>query len=83
MADEYFAKLTAMSEELHKAGVIVDDGELSLIAFNGLNETYDPFVTTQTTRVDDIGFGSLLSLLRSYEARLNRHLKFEGIATMN
>lgn len=52
-----------MSEELWEAGVIVDNGELSLIVLNGLNASFDPFVTTQTLHVDDISFASLLGLL--------------------
>lgn len=55
-ADEYFAKLTELSEELRQAGVVIDDSELSLIALNGLDETYDSFVTSQTARVDDVSF---------------------------
>lgn len=70
--DEYFANLTRISEELREAGVVVDDGELSLIALNGLDESYDPFVTAQTSHVDDINFSLLLSFPRSYEARLSR-----------
>lgn len=54
--DDYLAMLTVMAEELREAGVIIDDGELSLIALNGLDEGYDPFVTTLTARVDDISF---------------------------
>lgn len=60
-----------MSKELREAGVVVDDGEFSLIALNGLDESYDPFVTAQTGCVEDISFTSLLGLLCSYEARLN------------
>lgn len=55
-ANDYFTKLTTMSEELREARVIVDDDELSLIALNGLDEAYDSFVTTQTARIDGINF---------------------------
>lgn len=41
--DDYFAKLTGISKELWEVSVVVDNGELSLIALNGLDETYDPF----------------------------------------
>lgn len=83
MTDEYFAKLTTMFNKLREASVIVGEGELSLIALNGLDETYDPFVTAQTTWVDDINFGSLFGLLRSYKARLNHRSEFKGITTAN
>lgn len=36
--DNYFAKITAMAEELQEAGIVIDDRELSLIALNGLDE---------------------------------------------
>lgn len=48
--DDYFSKLKVMSEELFEARVDIDDGELSLIALNGLDDLYDSFVTSQTTR---------------------------------
>lgn len=70
--DEYFAKLTGISEELRKVGVIVDDGE-----------AYDPFITAQTACVDDINFSTLLGLLRSYEAHLSRHTEARNVATTN
>lgn len=43
--EDYIAKLTTMAEELREVCVIVDDGELLLIALNDLDESYDPFVT--------------------------------------
>lgn len=43
-------------EEIHEVGVALDDGELTLIALNGLDMSYDAFVTAQTTRVDDITY---------------------------
>lgn len=54
-----------------------------MIALNGLNEAYDPFTTAHTARIDDINFALLFGLLRSYEARLNRHTEFKGLATAN
>lgn len=54
--DEYFARLTSMTEELREAGVVIDDGEFSLIALNGLDASYNPFVTAQTAHVEDISF---------------------------
>lgn len=78
--NEYFPELTEISEELREAGIIVDDGELSLIALNGLNESYDPFVTA---RVDENSFSLLLSFLHSYEACLSRHTEIRTIATAN
>lgn len=50
--DEYFAKHTSMSKEFSEAAVVVDDGKLSPIVLNGLDKSYDPFVTAQTAWVD-------------------------------
>lgn len=81
--NEYFTKLTFVSEELRQAGVIVDDGKLFLIAPNGLDQSYDPFVTAQTAQVEDISFSSILGLVLSYESRLNHHHGSKEIVTTN
>lgn len=81
--DEYFAKLTEYSDQLRQVGVIIDDGELSLIALNGLDETYDPFVNVQMARINDISFVSMLGCLCSFDARLSRHNGFKGVSTTN
>lgn len=60
-----------MAEEPWEAGVVVDDGELSLIALSGLDGSYDPFVIAQTAWVEDIGFSLLLGLVRAYKSRIN------------
>lgn len=82
-ADDYVARLTTMAEELREAGTSIDDGELTLIALNVLDASYDPFVTAQTVRMDDVSFASFLGLLRSHEIRLNRSTDFKGIAIAN
>lgn len=66
--DDYITRLTAMAKELWEAETTIDGGELSLFSLNGLDTSYDPFLTAQTTRVDDIIFASLLGLLCSYES---------------
>lgn len=81
--EEYFARLTAMAEELREAGVVMDEGELSLIALSGLDRSYDLFVTTQTARMDDIVFSLLLGLVRVYESRLSKISEIKGMATTN
>lgn len=80
-ADDYITCLTAMVEELREAGIAVDDGELSLIALNWLDASYDPFITAKMEQIDDINFASLLGMHRSYESRLNCNTEVRAFAT--
>lgn len=68
---DYISELTHLVEDVREAGVSLDDGELSLIALNGLNSAYDGFVTTYTTRTDDIPFSAFQGL-QEHEARSSR-----------
>lgn len=56
-----------------------DDGELSLIALNGLDQSYDPFVTTQTDRVHDMS--SPLSTI-SYECMNHSSKKLQILGVL-
>lgn len=49
------------------------------IALNRLDQSYDPFVTTHTTRIDDMSFASFLGLLRAYESCLQQSLDFRSL----
>lgn len=60
---DYISELTRLVEEVHEAGVALDDGELSLITFNGLDSLYDAFVIAQSACIDDIPFSALQGLL--------------------
>lgn len=66
LVNDYIAKISKFVEEFAEASVAIDDGELSLIAMNGLDQTYDPFVTDQIAHGDDISFATLLGLLHAY-----------------
>jgi len=81
--DDYFVKISIMAEELHQTGVIIDDGELSLIVLNGLDDSYESFITSQMARIEDIDFSSLLGALRSFESRRHRIIGRKGFATAN
>lgn len=72
-----------MAEELREAGVSIDDGKLSLIALNGLDTSYDPFVMEQTSQINNIIFASLLGPLRSYKSHLNCSTEVCNLATAN
>lgn len=66
-AEDFIADLTRLAEEVREAGVALDDGELTLVALNGLNASYDAFVTVQSARADDITFAKFQGLLQAYE----------------
>lgn len=69
---DYISKLTMMAKELREAGVTIEEGDLSLIILNGLDPSYDYFVTAEMSKVEDMTLASLLGLLLVYEARLNQ-----------
>lgn len=71
-----------MAKELHKVGIVVEDNDLTLIMLNGLDPSYDPFVKTQSTLVDDISFTSFFGLLKDYDNCLQRPSDFK-ITTAN
>lgn len=66
--EAYISELTQLAKEVHD-GVALDDGELSLIALNGLDSSYDSLVNVQIAHVDDIPFSALQGLLQAHEAR--------------
>lgn len=71
--EQLIAELTHLAEEICEADVALNDGELMLIALNGLDASYDAFVMAQTARADEISFASFQGLLQAHEVR-NLHL---------
>lgn len=74
LVDDYVAWLDEMAEELQEAKEVreaVNDDDLSLVALNDLDESYDPFVTTESTRTKKISFASFLGQLRTYKKPLH------------
>lgn len=61
--EEYVTKLTCLAEEVWEANMVLDDNELTLIALNDLDASYDVLVTTQTAWADDITFAAFQGLL--------------------
>lgn len=70
--DEYLAELTWLVEEVCEVGVALDDGELILIALNGLDLSYEAFVTAQSARADEVSFAAFQGMLRAHEERFGR-----------
>lgn len=77
------AEITRLAEEVREAGVALDDGELTLIALNGLDATYETFITAQSARTDDIPFAAFQGLLQAHEERFGRHSLSTGIPMAN
>lgn len=50
-----------------KPNILLDDGELCLIALNGLDLSYDAFITTQMATTDNISFATFQGLLLAHE----------------
>lgn len=48
MADQYLAAILQKVSEVRDAGISIDDEELALFTVDGLNSSYDAFVTTIT-----------------------------------
>lgn len=80
--DDYLTELTRLMEEVREVGVALDDGELTLIALNGLDSTYESFVTAQLARVDDISFAFFQGLLWSHEERFSKNSAIIGMFHM-
>lgn len=70
--DEYLFELTRLAEEVREAGVPLDDGELIVIALNGLDTSYNAFITAQSARADEIPFAAFQGMLRTHEERFTR-----------
>lgn len=71
-ADEYLAALSKKADEVRDAGISMDDGELTLIALDGLDASYDAFVTAVTASAGDLTFAEFKGLLRANEKRHTR-----------
>lgn len=57
---------------MREAGVALDDGELILIALNGLGSSYEAFVAAQSGRTDEISFAAFQGMLQAHEERFAR-----------
>lgn len=53
---DYVSELTQLAKEVQEVSVALDDEELTLIAPNGLDLSYDAFIMVHIARFDDIPF---------------------------
>lgn len=72
MVEDYVSKLTHLTKEVCEANMALDDGEHTLIVLNGLDSTYDVFISAHTTRANNILFTTFQGLLQAHEARSSK-----------
>jgi len=54
--------------------ISVDDEELMLFVLDGLDSSYDAFITTVTATSEDISISEFKGLLKAHEARVLQEL---------
>lgn len=81
--EAYIMELTKLAEEVRDAGVALDDGELTLIMLNGLDDSYEGFVTAQLARADDMTFAAFQGLLQTQEERYVRSTAAASVSMAN
>lgn len=67
LVESYIVELTHLVEEVCEARVALDDRELTLIALNNLDTSYDAIVIAHTAQVDDIIFVAFQGLIQAHE----------------
>lgn len=66
---EYVTKMRALGEELASSGKRIEDDELLSYIFTGLNEDFNPVVTSLVTRIEPMSVGEAYAQLLSYVQR--------------
>lgn len=67
--ESYLMEITQLAREVREAGVPLDDSELSLVTLNGLDSSYDAFVTSLTARADDLTSMAFSGLLQAHKKK--------------
>lgn len=71
-AEQYLVAISQKADEVRAEGITVEDEELALFTMDGLDSSYDAFVTKVTTSTGDISFTEFKGLLRAHESRILR-----------
>lgn len=62
--DKYLATVSKkLVDEVRDNGLKIEDSELALITLDGLDNSYDTFVTVVTTSVGELSFSKIKGLL--------------------
>lgn len=67
--DDYLTVLSKKAYEVKDAGTNLDNEELALIACDGLDSSYNAFVTVVTASAGDLTFVDFRGLFRAFEKR--------------
>jgi len=68
---EYFAKIKSLCDEMAASGKPLDDEEIVAYIFNGLDQEYNPVVTSMVTKREPISVSEAFSQLLSFQMRLD------------
>lgn len=68
--EDYIASLVKLADEAWHASITLDDGEVYLIALNGLDASYEAFVMARSSQTNDLGFAKFQGILLAYEGRM-------------
>lgn len=67
MVDQYLAALSKKADEIRDTSIHIEDEELALLALDGLDASYDAFVTMVIATTRDLSFAVFKGLLKAYE----------------
>lgn len=71
-ADQYLTAISKKVDEVRDASISVEDEELALFALDGLDSSYEAFVTAVTATLGEISFSEFKGLLKAHEAQILR-----------
>ena len=72
-AKDFFLSIKRMADDLALAGQPLKNEEILTYVLAGLGQEYDSFVSTITSRSDEVPLEELYSMLLLTEARINQH----------
>jgi hypothetical protein len=80
---QYYGKMKGLTDEMDAAGKPLDNEELVMYIYNGLDTEYNSLVSTLVTRLEPIAPSELYSQLSSFETRLELQLGFGSLPSAN
>jgi len=68
---DFFSKMKSLADDMAAAGKKLEDEELASYILAGLDEDYNPIVSSVSARVEPLTLGELYTQLISWEQRIN------------